>query len=213
MKEKRKMYEDLLNTMEYRLSFREISKILHLSAPQVGRDLKKLGLMEKLESKPYFKGAESRKQFYLDNYVNVGVKPSISELAELLGFTRQQVYLDLKELGFFEERNVPSMEERIICYDKHCSGLYKPSISKISAELGMSMSQVYVDLRDMGYLERTKDKLENRGLESRLLDYKNYYFDVEKKPKRKDLAKKMGISEQQVSRDLTKIKKYLKTSN
>ena len=96
--ERRKMYLEVLENAEYRLSSREIANKVFICHTQVLRDLKKFGLYDKWLSLENNGTLKRREELYKEYYFDAKYKPTYRELGKMIGLSHTQVAKDLKIL-------------------------------------------------------------------------------------------------------------------
>lgn len=163
--ERKEMYLDLFENMDYKLPLKEIAEKLSVPYKSVSRDLKEFGLYEKWKVMRSFndfiideeraereKSYLERKNKYIKIIENATYRISLRDIADELYISHVQVVRDLKAFGLYEKwkslDSSKALKLRKELYDEYYFGVkYKPTCRELGKQIGLSHTQVAKDLK------------------------------------------------------------------
>ena len=208
-------YLEIFKSIDHRPSTRELAKMIGVSANQVSRDIRELGLTDTWKSINCHTAAMNREELYKKYYFDAEVKMTTRELAELVGVSHTSVARDLHELeekygyGTLDRhiRSEQALEERAKKYEKYVNNSYcNIPIWLLAKELNMSDAQIRLDFHKLRISFITFNEFEHMNFVETVVShipfYKEYYFYTLFPKKYKDMADMLGIPEAKVRNEL-----------
>lgn len=216
--QRKEKYLSLFKELEYKPSTRELAPMLGISANQVSRDLRELGLTELWNSLNEKTPLNDREKYYKENYFNLSMeeRPSTHQIAKELGISHNSVARDIRALS--EKYDMPVFGKKMKMYEhgfenrkeKYLSYFekkgYIPFMSEMANYFSLPAYAVYEDYKKLGVKPITQEEYANmkflEGVELHKDFYIQNYFNTFTPMTIREMAEYFGVYRNIVLREL-----------